>query len=78
MALVLPPPSVPARSIPTGLLGHWRNISSHKSLRTRNSIAYLRVHIAHLRDKIEANPASPHMLLTESGVGYRFVDDRTK
>jgi two-component system KDP operon response regulator KdpE len=34
---------------------------------------YLRVHIAHLRDKIESNPARPEMLITESGVGYRFL-----
>jgi len=35
---------------------------------------YLRVHIAHLRDKIEANSSRPEMILTESGVGYRFVE----
>ena len=34
---------------------------------------YLRVHIAHLRDKIENNPARPEMLITESGVGYRLL-----
>jgi len=34
---------------------------------------YLRVHIAHLRDKIETNPARPEMLITESGVGYRLL-----
>jgi two-component system, OmpR family, KDP operon response regulator KdpE len=35
----------------------------------------LRVHIAHLRDKIENNPGSPQMLITESGVGYRLLED---
>ena len=34
---------------------------------------YLRVHIAHLRDKIENNPARPEMIVTESGIGYRFL-----
>jgi two-component system KDP operon response regulator KdpE len=34
---------------------------------------YLRVHIAHLRDKIENNPASPEMVITETGIGYRFL-----
>jgi two-component system KDP operon response regulator KdpE len=34
--------------------------------------AYLRVHIAHLRRKIEADPVRPRHILTEPGVGYRF------
>lgn len=33
---------------------------------------YLRVYMAHLRKKIETNPASPRLLRTESGIGYRF------
>lgn len=33
----------------------------------------LRVFMAHLRQKIEENPAQPRHLLTEIGVGYRFV-----
>ncbi len=33
---------------------------------------YLRVYIGQLRKKIEANPANPLMILTESGIGYRF------
>jgi len=36
---------------------------------------YLRVFVAHLRRKIEANPNKPEYILTESGVGYRFVSD---
>ena len=34
---------------------------------------YLRVYIAHLRRKLETDPYSPHRILTEPGVGYRFV-----
>ncbi|MBX3160574.1 MAG: response regulator [Deltaproteobacteria bacterium] len=34
----------------------------------------LRVHVAALRRKIEADPARPHWLLTEAGVGYRLRD----
>ncbi|MBY0464559.1 MAG: two-component system response regulator KdpE [Burkholderiales bacterium] len=34
---------------------------------------YVRVHMANLRKKIEHNPAMPVHLVTESGVGYRFV-----
>jgi two-component system KDP operon response regulator KdpE len=33
---------------------------------------YLRVYVGHLRQKIEADPAQPRYLLTETGVGYRF------
>ena len=35
-------------------------------------IHYLRVHMGALRRKIEADPARPHWLLTEAGVGYRL------
>ena len=34
---------------------------------------YLRVYLAHLREKLEANPAQPELLITEPGVGYRLV-----
>jgi two-component system KDP operon response regulator KdpE len=34
---------------------------------------YLRVYIAQLRKKIETDPNKPQHLVTESGVGYRFV-----
>ena len=35
----------------------------------------LRVNISNLRRKIEADPARPHYLVTESGVGYRLRAD---
>ena len=36
-------------------------------------VQYLRVFIGHLRQKLEADPAAPKHLITEAGVGYRFV-----
>jgi two-component system, OmpR family, KDP operon response regulator KdpE len=36
---------------------------------------YLRVYMAHLRRKLEADPARPRYLLTEAGVGYRLAAD---
>ena len=33
---------------------------------------YLRVYVTHLRQKIEPNPASPSLIRTEPGIGYRF------
>jgi two-component system KDP operon response regulator KdpE len=34
---------------------------------------YLRVYVAHLREKIEADAARPELITTEAGVGYRFL-----
>ena len=34
---------------------------------------YLRVYIAQLRSKLEQQPSNPKHLLTEPGIGYRFV-----
>jgi two-component system KDP operon response regulator KdpE len=34
---------------------------------------YLRVYVAHLREKLEADPSRPELLRTEPGVGYRLV-----
>ena len=33
---------------------------------------YLWVHIAHLRQKLEADPEDPRWITTARGVGYRF------
>jgi two-component system, OmpR family, KDP operon response regulator KdpE len=38
-----------------------------------NQSQYLRVFIAQLRKKIEADPNRPVYIITESGVGYRFI-----
>ena len=34
---------------------------------------YLRVYVANLRRKLEADPLRPRLILTEPGVGYRFA-----
>ncbi|TKI05732.1 two-component system response regulator KdpE [Martelella alba] len=34
---------------------------------------YLRIYMGHLRQKLEVDPARPCHLLTENGIGYRFV-----
>ena len=39
---------------------------------------YLRVYINRLRQKLESDPANPRYLLTEPGVGYRFVAPETR
>lgn len=37
-------------------------------------VHYLRVFIGQLRTKIEPDPAKPHLIRTEPGVGYRFAE----
>jgi DNA-binding response OmpR family regulator len=40
----------------------------------QEEIQYLRLYITYLRQKIEPDPSHPVYILTERGVGYRFVD----
>jgi two-component system KDP operon response regulator KdpE len=35
---------------------------------------YLRVYMAHLREKLEMQPSQPTLLITEPGVGYRLME----
>ncbi|MBI5964848.1 MAG: response regulator transcription factor [Chloroflexi bacterium] len=40
----------------------------------RDEPHYVRLYINYLRQKLEKDPADPKYILTERGVGYRFVD----
>jgi two-component system KDP operon response regulator KdpE len=40
-----------------------------------NQTHYLRVYIAHLREKLESDPANPRLIVTEAGVGYRLLTE---
>jgi len=42
----------------------------------RDEPHYVRLYINYLRQKLEKDPSEPHYILTERGVGYRFVDFR--
>jgi len=42
----------------------------------RDEPHYVRLYINYLRQKLESDPANPKYILTERGVGYRFVDFR--
>jgi two-component system KDP operon response regulator KdpE len=41
-----------------------------------NETHYLRVHVAHIRAKIEADASRPRLLVTDPGVGYRLQAPR--
>jgi two-component system KDP operon response regulator KdpE len=36
---------------------------------------YLRIHVAHLRQKLADNPSHPRYILTEPGIGYRLAEE---
>jgi DNA-binding response OmpR family regulator len=50
------------------LLEHVLGDSEYRDQRT------IDVHIRHLREKLEADPANPQLILTERRVGYRFQE----
>jgi len=62
------------------LVTHAGKVLTHRQLLTEvwgpkavEQTHYLRVHIAHLREKLEDDPGAPRLVITESGVGYRLV-----
>lgn len=64
------------------LARHAGRVVTHKTLLTSvwgpahaDDMHYLRVFIGHLRAKIERDPADPKIIVTEPGVGYRFLLD---
>jgi two-component system KDP operon response regulator KdpE len=64
------------------LAGGGGKVLTHRQLLTAvwgpanvEDVQYLRVFVGHLRQKLEADPASPRYLVTEPGVGYRFMAD---
>ncbi len=42
----------------------------------RDEAHYVRLYVNYLREKVEEDPSNPHYILTERGVGYRFVNFR--
>lgn len=62
------------------LVGNSNKVLTHRLLLQRvwgdeygAEAEYLRVYVGRLRRKLEADPATPRHLITEPGVGYRFV-----
>lgn len=64
----------------TALLAHPGKVLTHRQLLKDvwgpgfiEHNHYLRIYMGHLRHKLETDPTQPRHLLTETGVGYRFV-----
>ncbi|MDC7704194.1 two-component system response regulator KdpE [Vogesella indigofera] len=62
------------------LLAHRGKVLTHRQLLQEvwgpgyvEHSHYLRIYMAHLRQKLEADPAQPRFLRTETGVGYRLL-----
>jgi two-component system KDP operon response regulator KdpE len=67
------------------LLRHPRSLVTRETLLTavwgptfHTDPSYLRLYLSQLRKKLEPVPAEPRYLLTEAGMGYRFVPDDPK
>lgn len=63
------------------LASHRGKVVTHRQIlreiwgpNSEDQTHYLRVHMAHLRKKLESTPDTPRHLLTDAGVGYRLVD----
>ena len=64
------------------LASNHGRVLTHQSILTNvwdpadaNHTEYLRVYVRQLRKKLEADPESPQYILTEPGIGYRFIAD---
>lgn len=62
------------------LVAHRGRVVTHQQIlraiwgpKAESNTHYLRVHMAHLRQKLEPVPSRPQYLLTEPGVGFRLV-----
>ena len=62
------------------LVRHAGKVLTHRQLLKEvwganyvNQSHYVRVYLAQLRQKVEADPARPRLLVTEPGVGYRLL-----
>ena len=57
------------------VLTHQQILRELWGSKSKDPTHYLRVHMAHLRQKLEAEPHHPRHLRTESGIGYRLVEE---
>ncbi|GAP20977.1 response regulator [Leptolinea tardivitalis] len=65
------------------LAAHADRVLTHQAILSHvwdfadsDRVEYLRVYIGQIRKKLEVNPEEPEFIVTESGVGYRFITDK--
>jgi two-component system KDP operon response regulator KdpE len=56
------------------VLSHDQILANVWGYEYRDEPHYVRLYVNYLRQKLEEDPANPKYILTERGVGYRFVD----
>jgi DNA-binding response OmpR family regulator len=56
------------------IMTHAQLLSKVWGYEYRDEDHYLRLYVTYLRQKIEPDSAHPRYILTERGVGYRFID----
>lgn len=64
------------------LVQHRGKVVTHRQIlrelwgpNAEENTGYLRVHMLHLRQKLEKNPRQPRHLTTEAGIGYRLIEE---
>jgi two-component system, OmpR family, KDP operon response regulator KdpE len=64
------------------LASHANRILTHQNILNNvwgpeysDNVEYLRVFMSQLRKKLETNPKEPEHLMSEPGIGYRFITD---
>src|SRR5579883_2514297 len=65
-------------SNPGRILSHESLLAKVWGYEYREEEHYVRLYITYLRQKIEPDPSHPKYILTERGLGYRFVDYRER
>jgi DNA-binding response OmpR family regulator len=58
------------------VLSHDQILTNVWGYEYRDQPHYVRLYINYLRKKLEEDPSNPKYILTERGIGYRFVDFR--
>jgi len=53
-------------------LTHLQLLKAVWGRHTTEQSHYLRIHVQHLREKLNDDPLSPRFIFTEPGIGYRF------